>query len=129
MATGNVKATARKPNMQPSQLTKWGKNYPKIKELATKSPKKSPIHPGKKVENHDLEALVFDWVVKERRAKLAVFTTDFIDKAVSIYSESKNRDEKQRLHWVYKFMARYKLSVRTRTRVSQISADAMQPVK
>ena len=67
--------------------------------------------------------------MKERRAKLAVFTTDIIDKAVSIYSEFKNGDEKKRLHWIYKLMARYKLSVRTRTRVIQISADAMQTVK
>ncbi len=57
--TRNVEAAAREYDVQLSQLRKWRKNYPKIKELATKYPKKFTIDPGKKVENLDLEALVF----------------------------------------------------------------------
>ena len=46
MGTGNIKATARVYDLQTSHLRKRRINYPKMKELALKSPKKYTIHPG-----------------------------------------------------------------------------------
>ena len=59
---------------------------------------------------------------------MAVSTLDMIDKAVSLLPNFKG-DEMKRLYWVYDFIKRRNLRVRTRTRTVQIQNAAMQPVK
>ena len=127
--SGNVSATARSYGVQPSQIRRWRKNYQIIKEFAEKSPKRVTIHPGRKLDNPNLENMVFDWIMEQRKAELAVSTGDVIDKAVSIDPEFMEGDEKKRIYWVYRFMLRKHLAVRTRTHVSQDTAAAMLPVK
>ena len=65
--------------------------------------------------------------MEQRKAKLAVPTIDFIDKAVSIDPEFKRGDKNKRIHCLYKFKSRKQLAVRTRTRGSQDTAAAMLP--
>ena len=80
------------------------------------------------MENPALEQQLFAWIMEQRKAELAVSTTNIIDKAAFVCPDFKDGNEKKRLHWDYKFLRRYKLSVRTGTRVSQITANAMLPV-
>ena len=56
----NLSATARSYGVQPSQIRRWRKNYQKIKEFAEKSPKRATIHPGRKLDNPNIEKMVFD---------------------------------------------------------------------
>ena len=67
--------------------------------------------------------------MEEREKEKAISTSDIIDRAVFLCPDFKNGDEKKRIYWVYEFLHRWNLSVRTRTRVSQITNAAMQPVK
>ena len=61
--------------------------------------------------------------------ELAVSTLDIINKAVSIDPEFKEGDQKNRIYWVSRFIARKNLAIRTRTCVSQDSEAGMLPVK
>ena len=85
----NVSATAWSYAVQPSQIRRWRKNYQKIKEFAEKSPKRVTVHAGRKLENTNLENMVFDWIMGQRKAELAVSSIYIIDKAVSIDPEFK----------------------------------------
>ncbi len=58
-----------------------------------------------------------------------VSTQDIVDKALSIDSKLRNGDFDKLKNWDYDFMNRRHLSVRTRTRRSQITESAMQSVK
>ena len=65
----------------------------------------------------------------QRRCEKLVSTTDIIDRAVFLHPNFKRDDEKKRIYWVYRFLKRRRLSIRARTRVSQITDAAMQTVK
>ena len=65
----------------------------------------------------------------QRNAELAVSTIDIIDKAMSIDANFRSGDQGKLMHWVYEFIKRRRLSVRTRTHKSQITDAAMQSVK
>ena len=99
------------------------KNYQKIKELAEISYKcyYSCLAKTRKY------AIRLDNGAKE--VELAVSVDDIIDEAVSIDAEFKDGDEKKRTNWVYKFMARKHLAVRTTNPVSQNAAAAKVPVR
>ena len=125
----NVKATARKHGVSLSNIRRWRQNYPKIKEMAMESPQKCTLLHGRKIQNPEIEEALYAWIKEQRSAELCVSTHDVIDKAISIDPEFKNGDEKTLLAWVYKFLQCRNLSVRTRTRVSQIPDAAMQSVK
>ncbi len=58
----------------------------------------------------------------QRDDEYAVSTSDIIDRAVSIALTFYDGDEKKLFYWVYRFMRRMNVSVRTRTRVSQVLA-------
>ena len=62
-------------------------------------------------------------------AELAVSTIESTDKAMSIDANFRGGDQGNWMHWVYEFMKRRRLSVRTRTRKGQITDAAMQSVK
>ena len=127
--TGNVRATARKWKVYPSTIRKWRKNYPKIKQEAQKSPRKLTTHPGPKPQEQEVESQIYSWIICQLDAELAVSTTDIIDKALSINPLFKSGNHVTLTGWVYRFMVRNNLSVRTRTRVSQITDAAMQSVR
>ena len=120
--TGNVRKTARKFKVQPSQIRRWRRDLQKIKEKNDESPKKLTVNSGRKVQNEDLEKNLYDWVVEQRRAELSVSTCDIIDNAVSLEPEFCNNHQKKLKYWVYRFMKRYRLAVRCKTRVSQITS-------
>ena len=127
--TGNVRKTAAKWNVYPSTIRKWRKNYENIKEGAAASPRKLTLHPGAKAEAIELETQLYDWVTEQREAELAVSTLEIIDKALSINPQFKNGNAITLQNWVYRFMKRHSLSVRSRTRVSQVTQSAMQSVR
>ena len=72
---------------------------------------------------------VFHWTIELRQPELAVSTLYVIDKAVSSLPKFKEGNAEKPLYWVYNFMKHRNLSVRTRTRTSQILDSAMQPVR
>ena len=72
---------------------------------------------------------MYDWVMENRFAEHSISTTDIIDKAVSLDPNFKNGNEITLRNWVYQFLKRNNLAIRTRTRVSQIKAAEMEPVR
>ena len=58
-SSGNLKLTARKYNVQSSQIRQWRKNIQEITRLAFISPKKLSNNKGKKLENAELEKTVY----------------------------------------------------------------------
>ena len=60
---------------------------------------------------------------------LAVSTLNVIDKARQIDASFRNGYQKKLVYWVYDFMKRRHLSVRTRTPKIQITDATMQSVK
>ena len=127
--TNNVKATAREFKVWPSQIRKWRLAKDEIERQAAESPRKLTLHKGRRPEYEDLEESVYEWIMEQRADELAVSTTDVIEKAVALLPNFKGNNENRRIYWVYDFLKRRNLSVRTRTRVSQITNAAMQPVK
>ena len=106
-----------------------GRKIMKILRQEHLSSRKLPLHPGAKAEAVELDAQLYDWVTEQRRAELAVSTLEIIDKALSIDPQFKNGNSTTLQNWVYRFMKRHSLSVRTRTRVSQVISTAMQSVR
>ena len=60
-------------------------------------------------------------MLSQREAELAVSTQDFVEKALSIEPTFRNGDAGKRKNWVYDFLKRRNLSIRTRTSKSQIA--------
>ena len=77
----------------------------------------------------DLENTIYTWILEEHEKEKAVSRSDAIDRAVFLCPDFENGNEKMRVYWVHEFLHRRHSSVRTRTRVSQITNAAMQPVK
>ena len=67
--------------------------------------------------------------MSQRNPELAVSTIDLIYIAMSIEGNFRGGDRRKLMHWVYEFMKRRGLSVRTRTRESQTSDVEIQSVK
>ena len=126
--TGNVRGTAQKWKFYPSTVRKWHINYLIMKEEADKSPRKFTLHPGPEVQDKELESELYSWIDNQRNAQLAVSTCDISDKALSLNPQFKSANQVTLTGRVYRFMVRYKLSVRTRTRVNQITDTAMQTI-
>ena len=91
--------------------------------------RKLTIHPGAKAEAIEIETQLYDQVTEQLRAELAVSTLEIIDKALSIDPQFKNGSSPTLQNWVYRFTKRHSLSVRTRTRVSQVTSTALQSVR
>ena len=113
----------------PSAILKWRKNYPKIKQEAQKSPPKFSTHPRHKDQDQEVGSEDYSWIVVQRNAEIVVSMSDIIDKALSIHPQFKNGNLVTLTGWVYRIMVRSKLSVRTCTRVSQITDAAMKSVR
>ena len=101
----------------------------KSQRRAGKNPQKLTVHSGTHVENPHLEESFYDWVMERRFSEHSIFTTDIIEKAVSLAPNSKNGNETTLQNWVYQFFKRKNLVIRTRTRISQIKAAEMEPVR
>ena len=68
-------------------------------------------------------------MIEQRDAELAVPTVDIADKAMSLDASFHVGNYNKLMRSVYEFMKRRRLSVRTRTRKSQITEVTMQSVK
>ena len=60
-----------------------------------------PIHLVWKLENLNLENVVFDWALEEKRAQLVVSILDIFDKTLLIDLQFREGDEKKRIHWAH----------------------------
>ena len=118
MRTGKIRETARNYKVYPSQIRRWRNNYNEIKNMAEQSPKKQTVHSGRQVEYKVLEDELYEWVIDQRASELCVTTQYIVDKAISICPTFKNGDNKKQRYWVYEFINRRGLSIRTRTRVA-----------
>ena len=58
-ACGNLKLIARKNKVQPSQIRRWRRNIQEFTRLASISHKKLTINKGRKLENAELEEIVY----------------------------------------------------------------------
>ena len=125
----NIRKTARKFKGRPCRIRKWPENYLKIKEDQEKNPRKLTVHSGTSVENPNLAESSYDWVMENRFSDLSTSTTDIIDKAVSLDPNFKNGNEITLRNLVYQFLKRNNLAICTRTRISQIKAAEMEPLR
>ena len=105
-------------------IRKCRKNYENIKALASVSSRKPTLHSGAKSEPIELETQLYDRIAEQRRAELAASTLEIIDKALCIDPQFKNGNSATLQNWVYRFMKIHSLSVRTRTRASQVTSTA-----
>ena len=127
--TNNIKGTARKFKVQPSQIRQWRKNQAQIEALAKEKPKSQTLHKGNAPEKPALEQAVLNWVLETRANDTCVATEDIICKATALDPRFKNGNVAKMHSWVYKFMHRCNLSVRSATRIGQKSASNMEAVK
>ncbi len=81
--TGNIRSTARKHQVQPSQIRKWRKNYEQIKAAVAVSPTKLTVHCRPKITYPELKRRVYDWVNAQRDDEYAVSPSDIFDRVVS----------------------------------------------
>lgn len=77
------------------------------------------VHTDHPEKYKDLENAFYDWIFEKRESQIAVSTRNFIAKAFSHDSSSKDRDYKNLFHWVYLFLVRWKLSIWMSTRTGQ----------
>ena len=68
-------------------------------------------------------------MLAERREENSVSTSDIFDKVLSLNPDFKSANRITLTNWVYRFIKRRVFSIRTRTRVSQITDAAMHPVR
>ena len=61
--SGNLWNNARKFKIQPSQIRQWRKIIEEIKLKAENSPGKLTLNNGPKLENQELEDIVYFWVL------------------------------------------------------------------
>ena len=127
--TGKIRETARNYNAYPSQIRRGRVNYNETKSVAEQSPKKQTVHSVKQVAYQALEDELYDRVKDQRASELCVTTQDIIDKAISICPTSKNGDSKKQHYWVYQFINRRELSIRTSNSVVQVLNTEMQSVR
>lgn len=105
--------------MQASQIRKWKKEESRLRLKSNINPNANSVHAGRKVDNRDFEQLIYDWIVKQRNAELAVSTSAIIAKALSMDGSFKDGCEKKLRYWVYPFLSRWNLSCRMATRTGQ----------
>ncbi len=127
--TGKIRETARNHNVHPWQIRRWDKNYTEIKAMAEHSPKKLTVHQGSTSVNKAVEDQVYDWVLAQRTIGNCVTTKNIADYAVSISSSFKDGVESKISRWVYDFLQRHNLCIRTRTRIAQVTDSVMLAVK
>ena len=104
-------------------------NYERIKQECERSPRNLTTHRGPKCQNEELELSLYNRVLAERGEENLVSTSDIIDKALSLNPDFESANQITLTNRVYRFIKRRGFSIRTRTRVSQITDAAVQPVR
>ena len=123
-STGNVRATARffsnsVRQIQPSQIRKWKRMEHTLREKSEKNCTALTIHKGRSPEDENLERILYEWIMQQREAEVAVSTTNVMAKARSIDPNFKDGDDTKLRYWVYPFLQRWELTLRVATRKGQ----------
>ena len=84
---------------------------------------------GPKLENKELGENIYLWMLCQWESELAVSTQNIVDKALSLEPMFHNDDAGKLKNWVYDFLKRRNLSMRTRIHKSQITESAIQSGK
>lgn len=104
------------------------RNWRKQKETLKKMGKKRSNRHGK-VKWPALEDNLHSWVLEQRNVGRSVSTVKIRLRAKSMAEEMKIEDFKGGINWVYRFMRRKNLRVRTRTTMSQAVPDDYEAKK
>ena len=64
--TNNIRATARKIRVQPSQLRRWRKMKAQIEIAVKENPTTQTVNPGPRPENPGLEQAMLSWILHSR---------------------------------------------------------------
>ena len=132
--TGNVRATARffsnsSRQIQPAQIRKWKRSEQALRDKYEKNTTALTVHKGRPIEREDVESAVYEWIIKQRDAEVAVTTGNVIAKARSIDANFKNGDDSRLWRWVYPFLERWQLSLRVATRKGQKLSGHLMTVR
>lgn len=109
------RATGRQFNIDESVIRGWRKEKGTLEKM---NPRKRARR-GPKAKWPHLEADLKQWIVAQRDNNRPVSTVAIKLKAKLMAAEKHIDDFKGGVHWVYKFMKRNQLSVRTRTTVGK----------
>ncbi len=81
------------------------------------------------MENEKIEDQLHEWMMIQRRKQNVVSMKEIIEKALSINPQFKQGESSKLTPWVYQFLSRKNLSVRTKTRSSQVLDAVMKPAR
>jgi Helix-turn-helix domain/Tc5 transposase DNA-binding domain len=109
---GNIRATARKYNIQPQQIRYWKRTRNLIFEAIKRNPQAKTINEGRPIKKSDVEVALLEWMKELRTQDIAINTRQVIIKSLSIDPEFHNGNVRALWNWIYVFLARNNLSIR-----------------
>ena len=134
---------ARLNSIDESLIRDWRKNEEKLRKAisnqknisAPKRDKRANINPrifrvgsGRKVQNEELEEVLYQWIIGRRSERKHVTMKMIQKEAVKIFDESEsNHNFSASNGWCQNFMKRYSLTTRQKTHQSQRLPDEVIP--
>ena len=80
------------------------------------------VHSRISLQKSNLEDYLNHWVMENRFVEHSISRTDTIDKAISLDPNFRNSNKITLQNWVFQFLKRNNMAIRTRTRVGEIKA-------
>ena len=126
---GNIRATARKYNIQPQQIRYWKKTRNSIFEAIKRNPQAKTINEGRPIKKPNVEIALLEWMKELRNKEIAINTRHVITKALSIDHKFHNGNVQALWNWIYVFLARNNLSIRRITHEGQKLSGHLQQMQ
>jgi hypothetical protein len=112
-----------------TDIRKWKKNLGKLKVKALQNPHAKTCHKGPGVEEIEFEREVKQWILDQCAMDIGVRTRDIINHVIQVKPNFKGGVQKTLIAWVYKFLARHRLSVRRVTCIGQKLSGHLKEVQ
>lgn len=117
---GNIHATARAyPMVSRYQIRSWIRLRTEMAQKIAQNPSAHTLHPGVMPYDLDLESTVLQWLKSQRAKGFPVSVNDVIVKSLTLQPQFKGGCMKTLCPWAYRFLRRWKLSIRRKTRTAQ----------
>jgi hypothetical protein len=112
-----------------TDIRKWKTMLCKLKVKALQNPHAKSCHPGPSVKDIEFERETKQWILDQRAMDIGVRTRDIINHVIQVRPNFKGGVQKRLIAWVYKFLARHRLSVRRVTRIGQKLSGHLKEVQ
>ncbi len=120
--SGEVRGTAEKFKIWPFKIRWHRPKFSKFKKkpsFALSRDQSTLVHSSPPVHFPGAEAQLLNWVMAQRENTLAVYTQSIICRALAVQPDFKKRDPIELENWVFEFMRRNTLVVRSSAHVGQ----------